>query len=638
MSLRLLQNPVRNVALLFLGIAISLYSLHLLIVIISLVFTYHLLSRKLSTQYIDSRFILAVISLFTYIGILSLAIVISSAILEMRLIYVLAITGLMIAAILTYDILRIKAKPSHRAIIANGDATALIVSVMAVLFIGLLPLINSSVVKQPSNVLLTITGNVDQGVHLAIFNDYLDLDSNRIWADYHTSRSEVGGFYPTSWHGANASVVKALAPNIQTGVSSVIAYSFLNIFWVGILVFLSTKLSLTLVRSLRKQRALNCTVHISAALLSLLAVYMFDIHLLRFGFFSFVPQLITMLLIIYCLLQLFKDGLNSKGIIGITLLYVALSLATWILLLPVAACILILAIAWAAKKPIAHTIRKEMIGSWPAGLIAITSILCQFWLLVSVESAGKVSLVEGLLLDGGVPIYDPLVYAILLGGLLGWIALARKQEVYKPAIVIVASTIIFCAVLFIIQSYLSGDIHYYYYKSLLILPVVLVPFVIAAVGVFIDRALTYDRILACIMTIALPCTILLFVPSDKGMLAYIKGSRSVSAQANQHIINETRSTGYPSDKVTIYLIGTNESSDIASLLLQANRPLNDCFNELRLTEIIQKITQTAVADLARDYLPDSCVNHSVTFVVGEEYINLLDTHKPSNFKVEMLPS
>lgn len=625
--------------LLILSSALFFYSYTLFTIVASILLVYLFLGRKLSNNYVDSKFSLLLISVFTYVGLLCLAILISSAFIEVKLNLVTILTGLILLVTVIYQKRRENTPLYKRVVVNFHDILSLSVATVSILLIGLLPLVNSGVLQQHSNILLTITGNVDNGPHLAIFNDYIDTGTNRIWSDAHTTRSDPGGFYPTSWHGANAGIAKAFVPNLEAGIETIVAYSILFIFWVGVFILLSVRLTLSIFQDLQKKpKGVSPNAYLIMSLLLLVAVYLFSIHLLRFGFFSFVPQLIAVLALIYPLRQFAEDGFNKNGMVGLAAIYTAISLATWVLLLPVIGLAVIISVLLVAQHSKKKGVLNELNGSWILGSVAIIGIFAQLWLIISVESSGKVSFLEGMMLDGGVPIYDPIVYIVLFSGLIGAILLVKKRsKVYLPVTVIIASTVAFCAFMYVLQSFYTGSTHYYFYKSLLILPAVLVPVGVATMGIIINKMSKTYKDLAIISSIAIPLLFLLFIPSDKGMFSYINGSRSVSANANSRIIHETATTPYPSNNVTIFLIGTNESSDIASLLVQANRPQNACFDDLRLSQIITKITQTAVTELDSYILPDSCSSKQVKFVVGEEYESLLETKDSSNFTVEVLP-
>jgi len=632
------KNTAGSIIALLAGIVVLIYSPYLLVMLVSLCFTYYLLGRKLTTPYVDTKLLLVVLSIFTYTGLVALVIIISSAMLNASLNIVLLITFVLLTAFYIYEVSIVRSKTPNRKKVGLEDSIALVVTIIAVFFIGLFPLLTSNVAQQHSNVLLTLTGNVDNGVHLAIYNDYIDSGSNRIWSESFLSRTDTGGFYPTSWHGANAAMVHAIYPKLQAGTQTIVTFSVLYIFWIGVLVFLTTKLCFSLFRGLNRSKNIAPITYLSISILMSLSVYFFTIHLLRFGFFSFIPQLLSVVLLFYCLQQVAKDGMNQKGVIGLSVVYIAISLASWILLLPVVVLALLIVASISPNRPNLKTVHQEFTGGLPYYSVALASILAQAWLIITVKSQGTVSFIQGLLLDGGTPIYDPLVYALLFGGLVGAVYIAKKQkELYRPILAIVMSTLVFCSFIFIVQAYYTGTSHYYFYKSLLILPVILVPTSVAAFAVFIQKTLKKDVILALFITLLVPLSILLFIPSDKGMVSYLRGSRSVSAQVNQYIMNETVNTPYPTNKVTIFLVGTNESSDVASLLVQANRPHNACFDDLRLKQIITKITQTAVKELDDYVLPLSCENYSVKFLVGNEYKDLLPVVSSNDFEIDLLP-
>lgn len=631
------SHPTKNIIVSLIGLSILIYSPLLLVVIISIVLTYKLLDRKFSQDYIDSRFLVIVISLFTYMSIVCLVVLISSALVETSLGVVLVISGLLIAALFIYDISIVRVNYTvRRRWFSASDGFALGVTCVALFFLGIFPLIKTGALQHHSNILITITGNVDNGTHLAIFNDYINFQTNRIWDTSHISRSSAGGFYPSSWHGANAAIVSTLSPSIKAGVDTIVAYSLVYLFWIGVLIFLSSKLCLAFFQRLRGPKRPHVASLISIGVSLLLAVYLFSVHLLELGFFTFIPQLIVMLLFIYCFQQIMKQGVSSKGILGLTALYAAASLAAWVLLLPAALLAIAVTLLFSVKLIRKQLVFRELISSWPLCFIALMSIISQLWLMHRITAKSTVGLVEGLSLNGWVPIYDPLIYLVLIGGLIGAVLLSKKHgEIYKPTLVVAISTLVTSAFIFFVQLYTTGSNHYYYYKSLLILPVILVPIGVAVLAFVINKVSRSDRGVALTLVFFIPLSILLLIPSDPSIPRYLSGARDVSPIVNQYIIQVTRKTDYPTKNVSVILSGTIKSSDISTLLLQANRPYSDCFEDI-FSNAMNSDLSIFIKHLATYNLPAACSGYNVSFVVGTEYKHLLQSNTTHNFTIDIL--
>lgn len=178
--------------------------------------------------------------------------------------------------------------------------------------------------------------------------------------------------------------------------------------------------------------------------------------------------------------------------------------------------------------------------------------------------------------------------------------------------------------------------HYYYYKSLLLSIIIMAPLAISAHTIYVHKIMSGSGFLAIIASFMIPFFTLQIAPLDHGVASFVRGSRSVSSTVNASIYQEMNRKEILRHSVVIYLVGTNESSDIASLLVQANRPHNKCFDDLRLNEIIRKITQTAVKDLAHNKLPSSCRDYNVRFLIGTEYKHLVEEYTPTKFQVEII--
>jgi hypothetical protein len=612
------------------GLALLFYSWVALIFAISLCVAYLYFGRILSSKYLSSKFSLGVATLFTHTAVFGLLVLTCSAVSDISLHAVFCIELALFTLLFSYEVLQNPTAPqARRRFITKADIAATAVAVIAFFLLALTPLINLSVQKGHGNILTLITGNVDYGTHLAMFNDYLGFGTVRIWDTPQPARS-VGGFYPSSWHAANAAITNAIAPSLHPGTLSAAALGFINVFWISVLLFFVTSLAFTLYEMLTGSERKNLATYISLISIPLLSFYFFDIHIMRFGFFSYTPQLIAILLLAYCLHQLMEKGIGSKSAIGMAVLYCSISLAAWILLVPVAigGVVIALAITFKRKRQSRVDIVSAVKADWPLLLLALASALSQAWLMVSVKSVATVTLGQGLLTDGGAPIYDTWVYALLFAGLVAAILYVKRVESkkhlpsYEPVLILTTTTILFAGFIFAYQTYHTGTTHYYYYKCLMLLPALLVPIGAAMLGVVISHI--KDFALALLLSLAIPAAIVQLVPSDMSTVAFISGSRTVSSTINNDVWGEMYHNIYPTKKVTIYFVnsGTNETSTIATLLVQANRPYNRCFNSLN-NDITFMTLDGALRRLTTSPLPHVCNGYNVTFKVDPSYKSIV---------------
>jgi hypothetical protein len=147
-----------------------------------------------------------------------------------------------------------------------------------------------------------------------------------------------------------------------------------------------------------------------------------------------------------------------------------------------------------------------------------------------------------------------------------------------------------------------------------------------------------EAALALMLSIAIPVSIVQFIPNDPAMAAYIRGSRLVSTTINSDVWVEMHDDSYPTNKVTIYFVnsGTNETSTISTLLVQANRPYNQCFAELN-KDITYKSLDLALKEIVAAPLPRACNNKQVTLKVDQSYANIVNHAITSKkYKVEFV--
>jgi len=625
------KKPLSYIVILLvlaLGVSLFIYSPFAPIFIISICFSYAYLGRKFSSTYVDSKLLLFMLTLFTHTALFGLLVITCSAISNVSLHVVLCIELLTFALLFGYE--AILSPDKHRVArktLSASDVAALAIAIVAFLLMSAVPLLNLSVQKQHSNVLALVTGNVDYGAHLAMFNDYLDFGTVRTWDNRQPARSDTGGFYPSSWHAANATIAKVSAPSLKPGASSAVALGISNVFWLSVLVFLSVRLAFTLYDLLGRDRKKSPSVYVVMLSLSLAAIYFFTIHIQRFGFFSFTPQLIAVLLLIYTLHQLLHEGPGKASALGLAVLYCSISLAAWILLLPAVGTAVVIAVAMTtSRKRLGRTnILWEIQSNWPLYLIATASVMAQFWLILTVRSAATVTPGKGLLLDGGTPIYNPILYELLFAGLIAAVVMCKKHKdtkPYEPVFIITTATLLFTCLLFAFQTYSTGAVHYYYLKSLLLLPAVLTPLAIAVTGVFVYRI--KDTLVALMVAILIPIAIVQLVPSDTGIVSFIHGSRIVPSSINSDIWTEMHDNFYPTKRVTMYFMnsGTNETSTIAAILVQASRPHNQCFDTLN-NDITFMALDAALKKLTTNPLPNSCRGYHVVFKVDPSYAHIV---------------
>jgi hypothetical protein len=612
---------------------LCLYSWSAGIVFLSFASAYLYLGRKFSSAILETRALLLVVTTFTYTAALGLLILISSSISNVTLNTVLLIDLLIFILLLLYESFSLRSKPVTRKLVSSGDIASLIVAIIAFYLLGVMPLLSLSAQSQHGNVLALITGNVDNASHLAIFNDYLGFGNTQIWNEHTASRGKADGFYPSSWHGANATITHAIDPSLRPGNDSAAIFGFISVFWISLLVFMVSRYAFTIYRLITKKQT-RTTLYLTIPLLTLTSFYFFFVHILRFGFFSYTPQLIAAIILMYCLHQVLREKLGSKSGLGLAVLYCAISLASWVLLLPVALGATILAVlATYSKQPLRKApLVTELKSSWPLFMLSGLSMIAQLWLMHSVKSASSIGLGSGLLLDGGAPVYSTFIYIVLFIGLGSAILYARRikqLDFYKPVLLTSIITVLFAGALFMYQVYYTSTTHYYYYKSVWLLPTILSPIGMAMAAVYIDNV--KDRLFAVLAALTLPFLLIQFLPSDTSVLAFMRGSRVVSSAIDQSMWLEMYKNAYPTNRVTIYFVnsGTAEASVTSTLLVAADRPYSSCFESLS-NKIVYQDTDVALRNIISKLPPSICKGKHIVLEVDPSYRKIIKDGVHSN--------
>lgn len=621
-------------------VVICIYSFGLFIVLFSVGALYIYMLHKLTSPIFTSKFLVLFVTVFNYSGLLTLVNTIGSAAYNTSLNTVLLSSLVLILLLLFYELFCNKTKIDTRPVFTKIDGISIAVATIALFTMCLLPLLQTDAFHNRNNLLVLATGNVDFGPHIGMFNDYIDIYTTQPWQSNDRVRSVLGGFYPSSWHAANAIIVKSILPSVEPGSKSLAIFGILHVIWICVLVYFITHLSFSLCNAYTKNRS-NILSTITMLLCMIIGGYFFIVNLANFGFFPYAAQLTSGILLIYLLQQLLIERVGSNSILSWAILYSALSLSLWLLLAPVffAAVILTLVSLAYRKWLTIGNILTDLTHNLLIYLLVILSISAQIVLLRSPSSGTSVSFLDGILLTGSATKYDPLVYILLFCCLIISIFLTQKKQLktslIEPFIFTATSLVLFCAVLFVIQAYSVSEPRYYFYKSLLMLPILLLPVAIALAGRVVYYIQKKDVLLACISAVSLPALVLVFVPSDTSMMAYARGARSVSAGMNTSIatsLNENQQAG----RVSIYMISHIDASDIATTLVQSNRPYSVCVSELRKRKIHTENFEKSILSIPTVSLPSSCKNKEVTFVIDIKYKNMVTSPKNAKFSIEYL--
>lgn len=459
-----------------------------------------------------------------------------------------------------------------------------------------------------SNFVQLMNANVDDASHLSLLNDHIALDRG-ILTGVDAGNLRNTTMYPAGWHSLNAVFVRASAPNIALGSETLVAYAITKVVWFAVLLYMAFRLSVQLWVNARQKRQLSW---LEGAAFVCVAVYFHFVfvHIFIDGFYSFIPQAIYGILIITLTHQLRQAGKPKTIEPGFTSTFPLLFLAavggclTW--LLPLPAFIIFLAVlawwyVWRAGTVVraVQSFIKASAAHIPLYLLAITAILVQFYALAKDTSAGSVGFLEGLLLKGGITIYDPTFYLVFGIGIVSFLAMMRKRRqqnsAFTPALLtLLASMLVFISFVYLYQQLKIDGNAYYYYKLMYLLVAMATPLVIAGYA-YLVSAIADNRKQMLLYSIVILCVFLNFVGIEPTLSkhpiytypSYMSGSRKISPQYNDVIYKNLKhvsaTDAFNNDVYYFFYTLDKPQIDTASMLLKSNKPFSTCYEDVRGT-------------------------------------------------------
>jgi hypothetical protein len=455
-----------------------------------------------------------------------------------------------------------------------------------------------------SDAILLVNQFIDDSTHIGLLNDRIHFNrgviTNSIAEGY--TQSANTDSYPASWHSANAAIIKIFYPKISTGIETVIAYVITKIFWFIFLIYIFVRTIFCLYKiHTNKEPSSSIAIWIISA--SLLFTGWFLVDPFIYGFYNFIPQLIVIPIFILSLIQIAtlqkEDRSNLSNSLILPLALCVSAALSWLLLSPIFIVVLLISLFDIFIKLGFINTTKCFIKRIPRYLffylLIIIPVLIQVYLSMRPGNS-SVSFLNGILMNGGAVLtYPTTFYDLILLGLVLYLLFAIRNNSWikvKPILNYILITLAFTALLYLIQLYMVYTNLYYYFKSL-------DAFIIAgALSCIVGFAFAINWIekrtscsFAIIISIIITLLSLQFVYQKPQIFMYTKGVRVTSFETNKEIVrifkDDYTQAKYFNKEVIIYYPDDSPSlNEIASTLLESNKPYNNCYTSLKAASFI----------------------------------------------------
>jgi hypothetical protein len=368
--------------------------------------------------------------------------------------------------------------------------------------------------------------------------------------------------------------------------------------------------------------------------------FFFLIAPFRLGFYSFIPQLIAVLLLGLTLMQLsFVKGQEAISISRTAALSTILAVGgglSWFLLLP-ALCIAVLITVGAKIGSLRELPKRFLIiirPYWLLYLLIFASTVVQLYVTLTAQATQP--FVSHVDTQGPIEVYSGAFYGcIAIGLLLLFIFLRRsKVKIATPYLVLTVCLLGLAACIGAIQTYHQYYYGYYYFKVLDAFTMTAIPLAIVGYGSALHHIYkNKSRTIAYLSALSLLFAIFQFVGPNPGYpngligashtgigaseeVSYFKGVRALTPQMNQDVWSELSRSARLSKKHTLiyYFPQQTSSSEIATLLAETNQPYSQCADV-----VSSNIHNSANASQLVGYIRHACKNVKVTIVTTSNY-------------------
>ncbi|MGH7196896.1 MAG: hypothetical protein ACREGJ_04000 [Candidatus Saccharimonadales bacterium] len=594
-----LFNPLTVVIGAVLSLVGVYYSLNLLVLLLSLGAAYFLLRPLLYSTTFDTVFARLIASLMLYVVILQ-AVVLTSWLIDhnMSLRAVLDITLVILYVSLIWRWFTEKkwymdlSDESGSRIIGRIDVICITVALGLILLVFLGPIIKND--KLSSEVALNyINTSLDDSNHLSRINDRLQLDrgvlANTDKVEYVVLAESISS-YPPGWHSANAIIIDSLWPNIKVGSHTVVAYVISKAFWLFVLAYLFCKAIFHFYRKYINESFTGYGLVTITWLTGAAAFFAYYALLEQFreGFYSFIPQLIFLLLamLLFTQKELTSERSSGRTFVALMLTTVGITLS-WILALPaISLAILVTYLLSSNIRVVGKNITRvsTQLGHFlPLLLISVAAIFVQIYLIVTTDYR---SFSEAVNDPGAISLHSDWYYVFLVVGIAAFYRLAIARASYLNGVTVFLLGLLgFSLFIFLFQMYSIGKIEYYSLKTINTFVVVSLPLAIVGIYALLERASQgYSRLTQIAITLLTLFSLPIIIgvnPTNTSNLAYLVGRRDLSSSEITYIHHslDERSkvpVEHRTQDVIFYTPGRVGHNIVASNILRSIQHIDTC--------------------------------------------------------------
>lgn len=595
-------------------------SVNVVIIIISSIAMWRLLSNA-TKPVIDSHILHLVITFVLYFVALQMTIM-SAWLLnhEFPLSDCLLLTaGWLIPAWLVGEYHRNKSDEQNKVVkkysfATRDDIVSITVSVLLLAVIIIPPMRHTDNLFHNFFPKMTI-GFMDMGVddtnHYGMLLDHIQFDRGVLYktaAAPYVNSSQVVSSYPPAWHSANALLATAFKPTISAS-GATIAYVITKLVWFFILTYLFARFSFMILHRI-KRNIPSGVAYIFSTALTLFFSYYVVLEQFKEGFYSFIPELIYILVLCIFFMQLAEDLMhkNKESSRYRTLFPILLAITggilSWFLILPALCLAIFIPIVLDLRhKTHRHIFLHELFRHWYAYFIAAISVTLQVILLTRSSSR---SFREGINDPGSLTLHSSGYYIIVGVGIVLFLTLIAKKYAHQFEIVLtfLGSLLAFCLFIYLYQYLTAGTSGYYFLKTLNTVMIIAVP--ISTVGITLALATLKDRLsnLSIVSLYAIAFIAIVFIigiePLNTSNVQYALGHRTFNSTQNEFIFNQIAALGHvkPQDRhntVLFYEPGITGFSVIGSSILKNISVIGSCYETVAPTLYSSQPTDLFVA-------------------------------------------
>lgn len=616
--------------------ALLIHSLNLVVIAASICILYRLFRPLVSESIFDSKAFYSTLVIFCYIILLQCTVLIAWVINHnLPLSLTPALLLLIILLLVAYKIFvagknSIDSKPSPLKPFNVPDIIAISISCAICGAILFMPLLDNPKIDTKTTIIMSLVdGNVDDAAHFGLINDHLYYDRG-VLPGSNATNTRYNGFYPVGWHSVSAVLIKTIYPSIKTGTASLWTYAIQKLFWSFVMFYLLIRSTFALLKFTKNSKKSGIVATYWAACATALLGIILLLPIIREGFYSLFPQLITALLAMPLILQACadKNSHHNGRIFPVILLVFIGGCLSWLLPLPAFAIATSLIVGFLLWDKNVKTTAKNLWNIVKQNalliIIPILSVLVQVFVMATNKTGGSVSFFQGIILDGGITKYGGELFLCLFTGLILFLLLADKhvKKIAHILIILSASLLIYCFFIYLIQMKFIGQTAYYFYKTIDILIITLIPFCVVGIGAEISKVCAFGKriTLDIILCTAFLVIAAMTVGPSISTLAYAGGFRDFSLQVGSSLLDELDTTladkNYGKSYVFYYMPGDKYfvQNEIANIIAKSNEPDSNCFNDIRHTIWVSP----QMADLVKR-IQSECKDYDVTVITDKGY-------------------